>query len=263
MLKSHQRIIRDKKAEQDIDCKPFDDLGDCFVRRITRDESKRIILEYEWLGTMGRAFACYGLFKNGVLLGAINFGVPSSHESRNICGLALSPKSICLERGACSHLAPPNAASFFISKAVAMAQKEFGWEIFYAYSDPEAGEIGTVYQACNWYYIGQGVGREPGRLREYFEDLAGNVISERSLRRRKLKKKDLVAHGWKVHYRQPKHKYVWFQGSKSRKAKLISLCRYTIRPYPKRANPSLDQNQTDLNNLNIAFQKSNIKQKVA
>ena len=31
------------------------------------------------------------------------------------------------------------------------------------YSDPRDGEIGTVYQACNWIYLGEGVGRCKGR----------------------------------------------------------------------------------------------------
>jgi len=233
-MKSHQRAIRDKKALLDSINKPYNDLNGFSVKRISKGESKTIILEYEWLGTMGRAYACYGLFKGAKLLGAINFGVPSSHESRNICGLELSPKSICLERGACSHLAPSNAASFFIVRAVEMASKDFGWEIFYAYSDPEAGEIGTVYQACNWFYIGQGVGRDPGRRREYYEDIEGNLISERTLRRRKLKKSELLMSGWKIQYKQPKHKYVWFEGSKSRKFQLRSLCRYPFKKYPKR-----------------------------
>jgi hypothetical protein len=32
--------------------------------------------------------------------------------------------------------------------------------IFTAYSDPEAGEIGTIYQACNFDYLGQKWGAE-------------------------------------------------------------------------------------------------------
>ena len=45
-----------------------------------------------------------------------------------------------------------------ISNACKLAAKEFGWRIFYAYADPTAGEIGTVYQACNWLYLGIGAG---------------------------------------------------------------------------------------------------------
>lgn len=233
-VKSHQRLIREELAAADPFQQPFRDLADFVVLPISKEMAKTIILKYEWLGTMGRAYASYGLFKGDELLGAINFGVPSSHESRNICGNTLSLKSICLERGACSHLAPPNAASFFISRAVKLARSEHGWEIFYAYSDPEAGEVGTVYQACNWFYIGQGVGRDPGRKREYFVAPDGEIISERTLRRRRLKKVSLVEAGWTIVYKFPKHKYVWFEGSRSRKAFLKRKCRYSFKDFPKR-----------------------------
>lgn len=239
----HQRAILDKKANLDPK-KPFENLNGFYVLEITKPQSEEIILEYEWLGTMGRAFACYGLFKNDELHGAINFGLPSSPESRNICGKELSHLAICLERGACTHLTPKNAASFFIKRAIKLAYKKFGWEIFYAYSDEEAGEIGTIYQACNWYYLGQGVGRSPGRKREYYLSPKGELITERTLRRRHFKKSIILAQGWKLIEKLPKHKYVWFEGSKTRKKNLKTLCRYCFKEYPKK---------TIINSLQPAF----------
>lgn len=229
----HQKMIVNSKAALDSK-RPYNNLNLFYVKEITKKESKQIILEYEWLGTMGRAFACYGLFINEELHGAINFGLPSSPESRNICGKEMSSKAICLERGACSHLAPPNAASFFIKRAIKQANKKYGWEIYYAYSDEEAGEIGTIYQACNWYYIGQGVGRRPGRKRECYLTPENELVSERTLRRRFLKKKEILRMGWKVIEKLPKHKYVWFEGSKTRKNILKNLCRYNFKKYPKK-----------------------------
>lgn len=167
-------------------------------------------------------------------LGAINFGLPASPESRNICGKKLAKRAICLERGACTHLAPKNSASYFIKRAIKQAREKYGWEIFYAYSDEEAGEIGTIYQACNWYYIGQGVGRRPGRKREFYISPSNELISERTLRRRSLKKSDIVNKGWRVIKKLPKHKYVWFEGTQDRKKKLKKRCKYAFKQYPKR-----------------------------
>jgi hypothetical protein len=229
----HQRKILDKKANLDP-TKPYPNLRGFYVKEISKKESQRIILEYEWLGTMGRAFACYGLFIENELHGAINFGLPASPESRNICGVEIAKKAICLERGACTHLTPKNAASFFIKRAIRMAYKKYGWEVFYAYSDEEAGEIGTIYQACNWFYIGQGVGRRPGRKREYYLSPDDELISERTLRRRALKKSIILKQGWTLIEKMPKHKYVWFEGSKNEKKKLKELCRYEFKEYPKK-----------------------------
>lgn len=233
----HQRLILESIASLDSK-KPYPNLYGFYVKEISKEKAKEIILKYEWLGTMGRAFACYGLFKNDEIHGAINFGLPASPESRNICGKELENNAICLERVACTHLTPKNSASFFIKRAIKLANKKYGWEIFYAYSDEEAGEIGTIYQACNWYYIGQGVGRRPGRKREYFLSPSGELVSERTLRRRYLKKSVILKCGWKLIKKLPKHKYIWFEGSKKRKKQLKQLCRYNFLDYPKKKLPS-------------------------
>jgi hypothetical protein len=57
---------------------------------------------------------------------------------------------------------------FLIARACKLAAEQFGWRIFYAYSDPMAGEIGTVYQAANWLHLGVGRGKaSSGRWRSH------------------------------------------------------------------------------------------------
>lgn len=231
---AHQRLIRERRAATDPRA-PIASLSGCHVVPVSTADARRVILEYEWLGTLGRAAATYGLVApSGDLLGVACFGWPASPESRDICGRDLRDAAVCLERGACVHYAPPNAASFLIAGAVRQARKDHGWEIFYAYADPEAGEIGTVYQACNWLYIGQGVGRTPGRPREYWLRPDGSIVSTRTLRHRKMKKADAEAQGWVRIPKHPKHKYVHFDGSHSRVAALRRALRYPPLPYPKR-----------------------------
>lgn len=232
--KAHQRVIRERQAAQEP--RPqMRSLAGCWVEPISRDDAERIILKYEWLGTMGRSVATYGLRgPGGELLGTAVFGWPSAVQSRDICGQAYRDVAVCLERGACVHYAPPNAASFLIANAVKQAARDRGWRIFYAYADPEAGEIGTVYQACNWLYIGQGVGRTPGRLREDWRLPDGTELSSRSLRHRKMKRADALQLGWRPVYKHPKHKYVHFEGSRSDRSALRAALRYPPTDYPKR-----------------------------
>lgn len=235
--KAHQRVIREQHALRDK--RPqMANLSGCWVEPISRADAESVILKYEWLGTMGRGVATYGLRgPDGDLLGAAVFGWPSAVESRDICGKQYRDVAICLERGACVHYAPPNAASYLITHAIRQAAQAHGWRIFYAYADPEAGEIGTVYQACNWLYIGQGVGRTPGRLREDWRLPDGKVLSSRSLRHRGLKRQEALSLGWKPVYKHPKHKYVHFQGTKAERAELLAALRYPPQPYPKRSAP--------------------------
>jgi hypothetical protein len=67
----------------------------------------------------------------------------------------------------------------------------------YSYCDPMAGEIGVVYQACGWIHLGQGPGRtSKGRWR-FFSGREGKWLSERTLRKRRLKLAELRSHpGW-------------------------------------------------------------------
>lgn len=234
--KAHQRAIRESFATVE----PRDQLPNldgCRVEQISTDAARSVILKYEWLGTMGRCMATYGLLTSGnELLGAAVFGWPAAVQSRDICGTQNRQVAICLERGACVHYAPPNAASFLIANSVKQAANDYGWKIFYAYADPEAGEIGTVYQACNWIYIGQGVGRTPGRFREDWQLPCGKVLSSRSLRHRKMRRSDALAAGWKPIYKHPKHKYVHFEGTRSERRQLLNALRYPPLPYPKRGS---------------------------
>lgn len=211
-------------------------LDGCSVREVPSRDAGPIIERYEWLGTMGRPVLCVGLFSpDASLLGVACFGWPGSPESRDICGKENRNLAICLERGACVHWAPPNAASFLISRACDIAAQR-GWPIVYAYADEDAGEIGNVYQACNWIYLGQGVGRTPGRARNYYRTTDGKILSSRSLRHRKMTHLQAIALGWEVIKQSPKHKYVWFGGSKSQRRALARACKYCPKSYPKRAS---------------------------
>jgi len=231
----HQWAIREHLARTSSRVQ-MASLDGCHVRQIDAEHAKPIIRAYEWLGTMGRSVICTGLLsRDNEILGVACFGWPGSPESRNICGRDLAHLAICLERGACVHWAPKNAASFLIARSCQLVAQDHNYRIFYAYADEDAGEIGTVYQACNWLYIGQGVGRTPGRLREYFIDPAGHVVSSRSLRHRRITKSDAIRQGWQVIYQHPKHKYIFLEGDRREQKQLREMLRYPVLPYPKRS----------------------------
>ena len=232
---AHQYEIREQRAVEEPR-ETIPSLDGCRVDKVDQAAAKELILKYEWLGTMGRSLASYGLYGPGnELLGVVLFGWPSSVESRDVCGKEYRDIAVCLERGACVHYAPDNAASFLISRAVKLAAAEHGWRIFYAYADMEAGEYGYVYQACNWLYIGQGVGRGGSwRLREDFyipeED---KVISSRALRHRGITVTQ-AREMWESRWKHPKHKYVHFECNRTQRKVLLAALRYPVLPYPKR-----------------------------
>jgi hypothetical protein len=234
---AHQRRIREREARRDP--KPqMTTLEGCTVEQITHAEAKPLIIHREWLGTMPPgARACYGLrTPNGELAGVAVFAPPPSPESRDLCGPEYRDLTICLARGACVHWAHPHAASHLISKACRLAAKEFGWRIFFAYSDPTAGEIGVVYQACNWLYLGIGAGRSGGRGHwRFFNRREGRWRGERAIRKRRLPLAALRSHpDWIPDFTPDKGRYVWFEGARREKSELVQALKYPTQPHPKR-----------------------------
>jgi hypothetical protein len=137
-------------------------------------------------------------------------------------------------------------ASYLIRHACRAAHKEFGWEIFIAYSDAEAGEVGTVYQAVGWYYIGQPKqGRKSSFISPTGKRLSsyGLVDADKRLRRmgwdgQQTKSAFLRAQGWTEKIDPIKGKWLWFEGGQRRKRFMKSDCRFPFLPYPKRSEIS-------------------------
>ncbi len=61
-----------------------------------------------------------------------------------------------ISRGACISWSPKEiVASSLIMWLINWMGKNTTYRLFIAYSDPTALELGTVYQACNFYYLGK------------------------------------------------------------------------------------------------------------
>ena len=265
--KCYQRHIREVWAEWEPHI-PIASLKEAKVEQITRSEAESIILKYEWLAGVGTAApmgrgisAYYGLKLNGGLLGASCWGRMGGAVG-NICGEEFSKQTVCLMRGACVAWADTThvdskgqthtgaAASAFTSRACKQAYKDFGWEIMFAYSDTtDAGEMGTVYQACNWYYLGEGIGSNvhtdflsPDKKRRITSYQLNHQGEEYPLMRSLGWTPEdgemrpwLDLKGWTRIVSPVKKKWAWFEGS--RKEFLKSKCRHPFLPYPKRSAP--------------------------
>jgi hypothetical protein len=255
--KCYQRHIRELWSEVE----PRDQLtslNGAVVERITREDAESIILRYEWLAAdprnsapMGRGIqAFYGLRLNGELIGANCLGKMGG-DIGNICGRANAKKAVCLHRGACVFYAPHHAASYFTARTCKQAHRDFGWQIFFAYSDTaDASEIGTIYSACNWHYLGEDVGKAEGSFHVDFVSPDGSQrVSSYKLnhdRERKFlrglgwsesegpMRPFLKRLGWTPKIVRGKKKWVWFEGTRAEKKYLRSVCRYAFLPYPKR-----------------------------
>lgn len=170
-----------------------------YVDKSDTAECKRItkfIERYEWLGKMPvwvthRFTATY----NGVIIAAIVMATPYAF-SKFIDGYSNREKLIA--RGASISFAPDNIASWIIMKSIKWMVANTEFRIFSAYSDPVAGEVGTVYQACNFFYLGQTFGgNEVYITPDGKKQVSGTYFNNRS-----VIKKSAIKHGvdWKPEY---------------------------------------------------------------
>ena len=233
--KCFQRYIRE--VYQEVDPRePIASLDSARVERISKAEAEALILRYEWLRKCGRgASAFYGLKIGDELLGATVFGVGTSHQARNICGEKYIHQTVSLMLGCCAHFAPKNAPSFLVRHATEQAYADHGWRVFIAYADSNAGEIGSIYQAVGWKYIGQGLGRPKGAVHLNWRKPDGTEVSSQTVHHQNLTKRQLFALGYEAVPVKSKKSYVWFEGTPTQKAELKARCRYPFQPYPKRA----------------------------
>ena len=122
-------------------------------------EIKGFIEKHEWLGKLPiwatHRFTAR-LKRSGALAGTIIMATPNSFS--NLLGAGNKNKEKLISRGACISWAPKNLASWMIMKSIKWMVKNTEFRYFTAYSDPEAKELGTIYQACNFIYLGQKFG---------------------------------------------------------------------------------------------------------
>jgi hypothetical protein len=236
MMICHQARIRRATARQ-VRRPRLASLAGCRVEPIGREEARALIEAHEYLGTLGSTSARYGLrAPDGELLGVAAFGRATGTHGLDVCGPEHARQAIVLQRGACVSWAPLHAASYLITRACRLAHRDYGWTIVVAYADPLAGEIGTVYQACSWRYLGQGVGRrqprqewrKPGETRWRSSRIlhhVGLVGPDSATRARRL--------GWVSRSRPAKHKYLMTLGPDRDQLAALALKRLGLDAWPR------------------------------
>lgn len=172
-------------------------VSDFTFRPITSDSGRRdaigFIKRHEWLGTLSQYtthwFGAYyhdpnqGLIGKDILAGVILMNLPNAFSK--LLGDDTKKIERLVSRGACISWSPKNLASSFLMWCCQWMVKNTQYRLFTAYSDPTAKELGTIYQACNWYYLGN----DSGTTTRYINPYTGKVVSDRFFRVRSAYKK--------------------------------------------------------------------------
>ena len=149
-------------TKQEYESLHTEDFEFCYVNKENKEECleiKQFIERHEWLGKLPiwltHRFTAR-LKKNRTLAGVIIMATPNAFS--NVLGEESKNKEKLISRGACISWSPKNLASWLLMKSIKWMVKSTEFRAFSAYSDPEAKELGTIYQACNFIYLGQKFG---------------------------------------------------------------------------------------------------------
>lgn len=210
------------------------------VKRVTRELAASIILKYEWLGTLPAVTHYYGIFFGDFCAGVTCVGVGcggANVYAYKEWNLKHAQELAYLARGANVHWSPVGANSKLVSWTCKLLAQETNAKIVIAYSDTDAGEIGTIYQACNWTCVGRG-----SSTRQWIDPRNGRVYDQKhptSLKdrfggTRAYWAKRLRSEGWVEQQSNPKFRYVCVLDKKNKQLARIVKSKQT--PYPKRPN---------------------------
>tara|TARA_R100001163_G_C5000604_1_gene149871 strand:+ start:65 stop:829 length:765 start_codon:yes stop_codon:yes gene_type:complete len=245
---AHQKIIRDKKSKE-LSTDLFGeywkhiniDIKNAIIKPVTILTAKKIIEEYEWLGCLA-AFTKYqyGIFFDNVCGGVVTYSPEYIENLGRWDKYGYSNKILLLSRGACVHWSHKHSASKLISQSIKMLPKKY--KVITATVDDLAGEVGTIYQACNFYYVGSMRDSNP-KLNSKKGDRDGWLINNKLYGSRALRQKfnTTKIEILKKYYpnikkvkQNSKGRYFYFRGTKKEKLNLFKAIEHIVKPYPKR-----------------------------
>jgi hypothetical protein len=232
-----QRQLRDRYTSEGVPPVPHLDLKRAVVRPVSRKLAEQIILRYEWLGAMGATSRHYGIFFGPYCAGVTCVCASPGGANLNAhmeWGLERAELAY-LARGANVHWSPVGANSKLVAWTCRLLALD-GMKLIIAYSDPDAGEIGTIYQACGWAYVGKGASTcqwvaPNGRI---YDQKLPYDLKRRDGATRAYWCQWLRQQGYHEQQSMPKHRYVCILDKTD--AALIARVEAKRQPYPKRAS---------------------------
>ena len=137
-------------------------------------EIREFVEKHEWLGRMSLYPShIFTARYKGVLAGVLIMDMPPTFsntlgdhldevvtikkENGELCKHTSDVERL-ISRGASISWAPHNLASWLIAKSIKWMVKNTQYRLFFGYSDPTFNEVGTIYQASNFFCLGQSFG---------------------------------------------------------------------------------------------------------
>jgi hypothetical protein len=126
------------------------------------EEIVTFVKRHEWLGSMPQKGSHQFVARTprgNVLAGVLVMAEPSM-RAKSLLGPAHAKLERLIARGASISWAPKDLGSWLIRQSMQWMVKMTDYRTFTAYSDPDARELGTIYQAVGFAYLGSHYGAD-------------------------------------------------------------------------------------------------------
>lgn len=166
-------------SQEDLDSISLDDFEfENVTSKTDKMECIEFIKRYEWLGTISLfPVKWFAARYKGILGGVIIMSHPNAFS--NLMGENTRDIEVLIGRGASASWCPFNLGSKFLMWCMRWMVDNTQYRLFTCYSDVQAKEIGSIYQALNFYYLGRNSGTNFKVINPYKE---GSLISDRTFR---------------------------------------------------------------------------------
>lgn len=183
-------LEEDKKilgwTDEDIKSITLDDFTFEYIdSKQDKKDATDFIKRYEWLGTVG-SFPTHWFVARykGIIGGVIIMGMPNAFSK--LLGEDTEKLERLIARGASASWTPFNLGSKFLMWCIKYMVDNTEYRLFTCYSDPQAKELGSIYQGLNFYYLGQGSGTTTRCINPYNPE---KIVSDRAFRARSFYKR--------------------------------------------------------------------------
>lgn len=209
------------------------------VKPIDYQDCKEWFLKKHYLKRLPSITYCFGLYDNNILIGICSFGnaVPLTMK-RSICGEQYEHLVYELNRLIVNDNHEKNITSYFVSQCLRQLPKPL---IIVSYADKSQGHNGYIYQSTNFIYLGLSHTQKDWKIKGEEDKHSRTLMDEFAFtpNRIELLKEKYGNRLYQVE-REPKHRYIYFLGSKTQRQKFIKALRHQSQPYPKGDNRRYD-----------------------
>lgn len=150
-----------------------------------KQEATEFIKRYEWLGTIGSyPTHWFEARYKGILGGVIIMSMPNAFSK--LLGEETKHLERLIARGASASWTPKNLGTKFLMWCIKWMVNNTQYRLFTCYSDPTAKERGKIYQALNFFYLGQKSGTNVRCVNPYNPDI---IVTDRTFRAKSFYKR--------------------------------------------------------------------------